>query len=187
MPWAKATWEGEDWGGGGGGLRISPSAEAKSGTQGRNLEAGTETETTADYAYWLSPHWLLSVLLYNQWPPAHGWHRPQVEPSHTNHLSRKCSTHFLIGNLMKTRSQLRLLFLDDSNQAKQPPHKTGTKIACCHSHKHTQLSSNSPCNPGWRWLQNCWNSPASAQARDYMLSSGSHRWAWLTVPTHRLP
>jgi hypothetical protein len=41
----------------------------RAGTQGRNLEAGTEAEDMEGAAYWLASHGLLSLVLYNPGPP----------------------------------------------------------------------------------------------------------------------
>ena len=42
----------------------------RAGTQGRNLEAGTESEAKEDAAYWLASHGLVSLILYIPGLPA---------------------------------------------------------------------------------------------------------------------
>ena len=43
---------------------LQSSEEVRAGTQGRNLETGTEAEARRGAAYWLTPHSLLSLLSY---------------------------------------------------------------------------------------------------------------------------
>lgn len=77
--------------------------EARTGTQGRNLEAGMDPKAWKGAADRLAPMACLACFLSNSPPPVQQWHCPQrAGPSHVNHYSENVPQTHLPANLMET-------------------------------------------------------------------------------------
>lgn len=72
-----------------------PSREAKAGTQGRDLEAGTEAEVMEESCLWACYPQLTQTALFHNSEPIQGWHLLCKS-------RRKCTTDWPIGNWMET-------------------------------------------------------------------------------------
>ena len=90
------------------------------GSQGRNLEAGTEIQAMKEHCLLTSSLRLPQpAFLYTPGPPDQRWHCPQwARPSHINDYSRNVSTDLPTRSLMGVFSPLRFLFPNGSNYVK---------------------------------------------------------------------
>ena len=90
---------------------YSPSSrEVRAGTQGKNLETGTDAEAMRSATYWCVPHMACSTcFLTPSETTCPGWHRLLwAVPSHASHSQESVLQTRLLVNLMEAVSQLRV-------------------------------------------------------------------------------